>query len=111
MESRATAKYIRVSSSKIRRYANAIKGKKYTEACAILDFMPSPNAELLKKVLVSAGANAEENLSLTKENLIVKNAIANEGPTLKRMRPGPMGRGMRIRKRTSHITVVLATEK
>jgi large subunit ribosomal protein L22 len=105
---RAEMKHMRVSSSKVRRYLNAIKGMKYAEAVATLKFMPSPTAEELHKVLVSAGANAEENHNMTKDELYVFEATADQGPTMKRFRPRAMGRGMKIRKRTSHVTIILS---
>jgi len=105
---RAEMKYLRVSASKARRYLEAIKGKEYGEAAAMLKFMPSPTAEAVLKLLESAGANAEENHNMIKDHLYVYEATADQGPTLKRFRPRAMGRGMRIRKRTSHITIILS---
>ncbi|HOX28587.1 MAG TPA: 50S ribosomal protein L22 [bacterium] len=107
----AEARYVRISSSKVRRYLNLIKGKKFSEAVAILKFMPSPTAEVIGKVLESAGANAEENHNLLRDYLKVEDAVADQGPTLKRWRARAMGRGVRIRKRTSHITIVLTEVK
>jgi len=111
MESTARAKYVRVSPSKARRYMNLIVGKQFEEAVALLEFQPSPTAEKIKKVLESAGANAEENHNLAKDDLYVASAIADSGPILKRIKPRAMGRAYRIRKRTSHFTIVLSDAK
>ena len=107
----ARARYVRVSPSKLRRYANLVKGKKYELAVAELGLMPSPTAAIVRKVLVSAGANAEENCDMVKEKTIVKNVIVDQGPTLKRWLPRAMGRATRIRKRTSHILIELAEQE
>ena len=85
-----------------------IRGKALEEALGILDFTPTPIAGDVKKVLASAAANAENNFALRKEELWVKTCFVDGGPVLKRMRPATMGRGSIIRKRTSHITIVLA---
>jgi len=107
---KAEIRHCGISSSKVRRYINLIKGKQYSEAVAILKFMSSPTAQLVWKVLESAGANAEENHNMSKDNLIVLDGIANQGPTMKRMAARAMGRGVRIRKRTSHVSIIV-TEK
>lgn len=111
MEVKAIAKFVRVSPTKMRRLANGIKNLGYEEAVDVLKFEPSPNSELLLKTLESAGANAEENHNLAKDDLYVQNALVDQGPTLKRFRAGSMGRGMRIRKGTSHIKVILTDKK
>lgn len=111
MEAKATARYLRVPANKARRYMNLVKGKQYPEAMSILEFQPSPTAAKVRKVLASAGANAEENHNMVRDMLYVKNAIADEGPMLKRIRARAMGRAMRIRKRTCHVTIVLSDEK
>ena len=107
MEVRAVSRYVRVSPTKMRRIAGMILNKTYEDAIDILTYVPSPNAALIKKVLESAGANAEENHELTKDSLFVANAIVDVGPTWKRFRAGSMGRAMRRRRRTSHIKIVL----
>lgn len=104
----ARARHVRVAPSKLRRYANLVKGKKYEQAMAELELMPSPTAEVVRKVLKSAGANAEENCNMTKEGTFVKTVYVDQGPTLKRWLPRAMGRATRIRKRTSHLTIELA---
>lgn len=104
---RATAKYIRISSRKVKSVIDLIRGKKVGEALSILANTPKRASEPVSKLLNSAIANAENNLEMDRENLFVAEIYANQGPTLKRIRPRAQGRATRIRKRTSHITVVL----
>lgn len=111
MEAKATAKYLRVPANKARRYMNLVKGKPFSQAISILEFQPSPTSAKLMKVLASAGANAEENHNMTKDVLYVKEAIADEGPMLKRIRARAMGRAYRVRKRSCHVTFVLSDQK
>ena len=101
----ARARFVRDSPMKVRRVIELIKGRNAQEALAILRFAPQAASQPLAKVLASAMANAENNLDLDPDTLWVKNAYADEGPTLKRIRPRAQGRAYRIRKRTSHITV------
>ena len=107
MEVRAVAKYVRISPRKARLMMDQIRGKRAEEALNVLAFSPQKSAFLLRKLLSSAVANASENAGLDVDNLYVKRLFADEGPTLKRFRPRAMGRATRIRKRTSHLTVVL----
>ena len=107
MEARAVARYVRVSPRKARLVVDLIRGKKIDDARAILKFSPRAAAEIVEKVLNSAVANAERNLHLNAEDLIVGSTFVDEGPTLKRIRPRAMGRAFRINKRTSHITVIV----
>ena len=107
---RAEAKYIRISPSKVRIVLDLIHGKKYTEAVAILKNTPNIACEYILKVVESAGANAENNLGLNKNDLVVAETFANGGPTLKRFQPVSKGRAHSINKRTSHITVILDVE-
>ena len=107
MEARAVARYVRVSPRKARLVVDLIRGKKIDDARAILKFSPRAAAEVVEKVLNSAVANAERNLHLRSEDLIVGSTFVDEGPTLKRIRPRAMGRAFRINKRTSHITVIV----
>ena len=86
-------------------------GKKFDEAMAELDFMTSPTAKIVRKVLQSAGANAEENCNLANSATVVKRVAVDQGPTLKRWRPRAMGRATKILKRTSHITIELGEEE
>jgi large subunit ribosomal protein L22 len=107
MEAKAIARYVRVSPRKARLVVDLIRGKSAGEAANILQFTPKGAAEVVAKVLDSAVANAEHNLKVKPETLFVSQAFVDEGPTLKRIRPRAMGRAFKIRKRTSHITVVV----
>ncbi|HET9496958.1 MAG TPA: 50S ribosomal protein L22 [Candidatus Limnocylindria bacterium] len=104
----ATAKFVRISPRKVRLVTDLIVGRPVEEAAAILRFLPNAAARDVAKVLRSATANAENNFNLTADELHVESAIANEGPTLKRIRPRAQGRAFQILKRTSHITVSVA---
>ena len=101
----ARARYVRVAPMKARRVVELIKGRSASEALAVLQFAPQAASGPVSKVLASAVANAENNLSLDPETLWVHRVYVDEGPTLKRFRPRAQGRAYRIRKRTSHITV------
>ena len=103
----ATAKYIRVSTRKAQAVVDLIRGKSVKEAQAILAYTPKTATEPVLKVLNSALANAENNLEMNRDDLYVAETYANQGPTLMRFRPRAHGRASRIRKRTSHITVIL----
>ena len=107
----ATAKYIRRSTRKTRLVTAAIIGRPVEEADAILRFMPQGAARDVAKVLRSAAANAENNHDLSPDELIVVDAIANEGPTLKRWRPRAQGRAFPIHKPMTHITVVVESRE
>lgn len=111
MEAKATAKYIRVSPRKARLVIDLIRGKKVREAEAILRFTPNKSAEAIAKVLKSAAANAENNLNLVRDELIVTKAYIDEGASLKRFKPRSHGRADRMVHRTSHITVVVGTRE
>ena len=104
---RAVAKHVRISPYKVRIVLDIIRGKDYAQAVAILENTPKAASEPIKKVLMSAAANAENNLGMSKDNLFVAACYADQGPTLKRVMPRAQGRAFRILKRTSHITVVL----
>lgn len=108
MEARATAKEVRTVPRKARLVINLIRGKSVKEADIILKNLNKESARLIRKVLISATANAENNLGLNKDNLYVKEAFINEGRTLKRMRFGSRGHVEPIKKRTSHITIVVS---
>ncbi|MGV9827116.1 MULTISPECIES: 50S ribosomal protein L22 [unclassified Gordonia (in: high G+C Gram-positive bacteria)] len=103
----ATARFVRVTPMKARRVIDLIRGKNVDEALDILRFAPQSASEPVYKVLASAVANAENNQDLDRRTLVVSTAFADEGPTLKRFQPRAQGRAFRIRKRTSHITVVV----
>ncbi len=104
---RAVAKYIRISPYKVRQVLDVIRGKSYVEAYAILKNTNKSSSEVLIKLLNSAAANAENNKGMDKNSLYVAECFADQGPTLKRIRPRAKGRCYRILKRTSHITIVL----
>ena len=104
---RAQAKYVRSSARKARLVCDHIRGKSVEEARAILATAPRAIARDWSKLLESAIANAENNHELVGEDLYVKAIRADEGPTIKRFRPRAMGRATRIRKRTSHLTILL----
>ena len=104
---KAIAKFIRISPYKVRVVLDNIRGKSVNEAVAILENTSKAGALPIKKVVLSAAANAEHNLGMNKDELKIAECYANQGPTLKRMRPMGHGRAFRILKRTSHITVVL----
>ena len=106
----ATAKHIRMSPYKVRRALALIRGKSVNEAAAILEYATIVSAEPVKKVLLSAAANAEHNYGMDRGDLIVAEAYADQGPTLKRMNPVSKGRAHSILKRNSHITVILDVE-
>ena len=106
-EARATLNYARISARKVKIVADLIRGKDVDEALAIVKFTPKASSELIEKLLKSAIANAENNHQMKHENLYVAEIFANQGPTLKRIRPAAKGSASRIRKRTSHITVTL----
>ncbi len=108
MEAKASAKYVRVSPRKARMVVDLIRGKKVEAAREILRFSDRAVAEVVEKVLNSAVANAENNHGMSTRNLVVKATYVDEGPTLKRIRPRAKGSASRIRKRSSHITVVVA---
>ena len=102
---RAVARFVHMSPTKVRRVVALVKGRPVQEALDILRFSPQAAAEPLFKVIASAAANAENNHQMDRDSLVVALATADEGPTLKRIRPRAQGRAYRIRKRTSHITV------
>jgi len=107
----ATAKYLRGSTRKARLVTTAIKGKPVEEAAALLRFMPQNAARDVARVLKSATANAENNHNLSADDLIVIDAIADEGPTIKRWRPRAQGRAFPIHKGMTHISIVVADQE
>jgi len=104
---RASARYVRVTPMKARRVVDQIRGLPAADAQALLQFAPQSASEPVGKVLDSAIANAQNNHDMDPAALVVSEAYVDEGPTLKRFRPRAQGRAFRIRKRTSHITVVV----
>lgn len=107
METKAVAKYIRVSPQKTRLVADVIRGMKADTAVTTLRFMPKKAARILRKVLESAVANADQRDSVDVDTLYVKEITVDGGPMLKRFSPRAQGRATRILKRTSHITVIV----
>jgi large subunit ribosomal protein L22 len=107
MEIKAAARFVRISPRKVRLVMGQVRGKKVEEALHVLSFAPQRGAGIVKKLIHSAVANAQENASMDVDSLYIARIYADEGPTLKRWRPRALGRATRIRKRTSHLTVVL----
>jgi large subunit ribosomal protein L22 len=107
MESRAVARFVRVSPQKVGLIMDEVRGKKVDEALRLLSFSPQKGAHLLKKLINSAVANAEANKEIDVDSLYVKKVYADKGSTMKRFRPRAMGRATSIRKKTSHLTVIL----
>ena len=107
----ATAKYLRGSTRKARLVVQAIKGRPVEEAAAVLRFMPQHAAKDVARVLKSATANAENNLNLSADELVVLDARADEGPSIKRFRPRAQGRAFPIHKPQTHITVTVGNRE
>ena len=107
MEARAKLSYARISSRKVKIVIDMIRNKPVDVAMGILKNTPKAASELLIKLLDSAVANAENNFGMDPERLYISEIYANQGPTLKRIRPRAQGRAFQIRKRTSHITIVV----
>jgi len=103
----AVARYLPFSASKARRVINLVRGKSVEEALDILRWAPQAASEPVAKVIASAAANAQNNAGLDPRTLVVATVYADEGPTAKRIRPRAQGRAYRIRKRTTHITVIV----
>jgi large subunit ribosomal protein L22 len=108
MEARAQARYVRVTPMKARRVIDLIRGMNAADAQAVLKFAPQAASEPIGKVLDSAIANATNNHAMEARGLVVSAAYVDEGPTMKRIRPRAQGRAYRIRKRSSHITVIVS---
>ncbi|MEE8722467.1 MAG: 50S ribosomal protein L22 [Eggerthellaceae bacterium] len=111
MEARAIARYVRVSPRKARVVVDLVRGKSVLQAREILAFTNRGVAETVEKVLNSAVANAEDQHHVAPESLYVKTAYVDEGPTMKRIRARAKGSAARINKRTSHITIIVATRE
>jgi large subunit ribosomal protein L22 len=106
-EGKAILRHVRISSRKVKIVLDLIKNKGIDEAYGIVKFTPKAASEILLKLLKSAEANAENNNGLNRDELYVSEAYATQGPTMKRIMPRAQGRANRIKKRTSHVTVVL----
>ncbi len=111
MEAKATAKYVRVSPRKARIVIDQVRGKDVIAAQEILAFNERAISEIVAKVVNSAAANAQDRFGLRPESLVIKAAYVDEGPTMKRFRPRAKGAASKIRKRTSHITVIVAPKE
>lgn len=107
MEAKAIARYVRIAPRKAQVVVDLVRGKKVDEALAILKYTPKAAAPIVEKVIKSAVANAENNYGMDIDSLYVSEIYANQGPTMRRYRPRAQGRATTIRKRTSHIGVVL----
>lgn len=108
MQATANAKYIRIAPRKVQLVIDLIRGKEVGEAIAILRHTPRAASPVLEKILNSAIANAEHNFSLDPNKLVISQAYVNHGPIMKRFRERAMGRASQIKKRTSHITLVVS---
>lgn len=108
MEARAYAKYVRISTRKVQIVCDLIRGRDVDTAMSVLLNTRKSASEPMVKLLKSAVANAENNFNMAHDSLYVSEVFATEGPTLKRMRPVSKGRGYRINKRTSHVTLAVA---
>jgi large subunit ribosomal protein L22 len=106
-EARASAKFVRMAPNKVRFMLDLIRGKHVDEARRVLQFTPKAPSHELTKILNAAVANAEATLRVPADTLFVTRCWADEGPQLKRWRPRALGRAYRVRKRTSHITIVV----
>jgi len=111
LEARAVEKYMRISPRKVKLVIDLVRDKKVEDAVNILSFTPKKAAELVRKAINSAASNAVENHGMEEDGLFISKIYVNEGPILKRFRPRARGRATRIRKRTSHITVIVSDGK
>ena len=107
MESKAILKYARISPRKVRRITDLVKGKKAGDALVNLGFLPHKGSKIVAQDLKSAIANAEQKKVADPESMKIMNILVDQGPTMKRMMPRAMGRADMIKKRTSHITLLL----
>lgn len=110
METQASARYVRMSPRKVRRIMDEVRGKNAAEAATILRFLPHAAAKVVLKVLESAMANASHNHELDPRQMVISRIWADGGPVLKRFQPHAQGRAFPIKKRSSHVTVVLSTK-
>ena len=108
---RATARFVRVTPMKARRVLDTVRGKSVSEALSMLEYAPHTATEPISKLLTSAAANSDNNSALDPPTPRIAQAWADEGPTMKRFRPRAQGRAFHVRKRTSHITVVVESQK
>lgn len=111
IESVAFSRYVRISPRKIRRILNQIKGRKVDESLSILKFLPYKSVLVITKVLLSAISNLKNKIDSEKNFIVIKEARVDEGPVLKRFCPHAQGRGFPIKKRTSHISIIVSAAK
>ncbi|SDL83255.1 50S ribosomal protein L22 [Halarsenatibacter silvermanii] len=111
METRAVAKHQRISPRKARQVIDLVRGKDVDEAIGILKNTPRKASDMIEDVINSAAANAEHNHEMIRDELYISEAFVDQGPTMKRYKPRAMGQASTIRKRTSHITIVVSDEK
>ena len=111
MQVQALTKFVRMSPKKVRQVAREIQGRDANEALELLNFIPRKSARLIRKTLASAVANAENNNNLSSHNLVVKTAVVEEAPTIKRFRAGARGMAKPIKKRNSHIRIILSEKE
>ena len=110
MDAKATLRYARITPRKAKRVVDLIRGKKAGEALITLRFMPYRGSQFIEKILKSAMSNAEQKKAVNPEEMVISKAFVNQGPVMKRMEPRAMGRANVIRKRSSHITLILSGE-
>lgn len=108
MEAKAILRYAKITPRKARRVVDLVRGKKAGEALIALRFMPYRGADFIEKILKSAMSNAEQKKVVNPEEMVISHTCVDQGPVMKRMEPRSMGRANVIRKRSSHITVVLS---
>lgn len=111
MQTKAVLKYNRMAPLKVRRILDQIRGKRALEAATMLDFLPHASARVVNKVLRSAIANAEHNHQVPAAQLVISECYTDQGPTLKRFQPHAQGRAFPIKKRMSHITIVVSNQE
>lgn len=107
MEAKAVVRHVRMSPRKMRIVANMVRGKRVDEAMGLLKLLPKKGAYVIRKLLISAVANAEQQGEVDVDKLLVRDCNVDNGPILKRWMPRSMGRANRIQRRTSHVTVVV----
>jgi large subunit ribosomal protein L22 len=107
MQAKAVTKYVRIAPNKVRPVMDLVRGKDVERALAILRYMPHKAAKEIARTIMSAAANAENNFDMARDDLVVKTIFADEGPALQRIMPRARGRADRIRKRSTHITVIV----
>lgn len=110
MDAKATLRYARITPRKAKRVVDLIRGKKAGEALIALRFMPYRGSQFIEKILKSAMSNAEQKKAVNPEDMVISKAFVNQGPVMKRMEPRAMGRANMIRKRSSHITLIISGE-